>query len=76
MQLTRPSQIVHNTIDGLIYCQVHFLLDLEVYGRFGGRERLMAKFSGQSGRLGLGIFWPILNFIWPFWGSAVVPLAS
>ena len=38
--------------------------------------RLMAKFSGQLGRLGLGIFWSILNFIWQFWGSGGVPLAS
>ena len=38
--------------------------------------RLMAKFSGQLGRLGLGIFWSILNFIWHFWGSGGVPLAS
>ena len=43
---------------------------------FGVLIRLMAKFSGQLGRLGLGIFWSILNFIWQFWGSGGVPLAS
>ena len=38
--------------------------------------RLMAKFSGQLGRLGLWIFWPIFDFIWLFWGSGGFPLAS
>ena len=38
--------------------------------------RLMAKFSGQLGRLGLLDFWPILNFIKQFRGSPVVPLGS
>ena len=36
--------------------------------------RLMAKFSGQLGRLGLGTFWSILNFICQFWESGRGPI--
>ena len=38
--------------------------------------RLMAKFSEQLARLGLGTFCLILNSIWQFWGSGGVPMAS
>ena len=50
-------------------------MGLEKKLREVGQYRL-AKFSGQLGRFGPLFFWPILIFMWWFWGSPVVPLAS